>query len=264
MGKNKNNKSNKSNKSNRSNSNMSNEDFDKILADFAQSNLNDQTNLSNQTKSPLEAGLEVKNKEMIRKKLKDAINMKSQLRSLPSRKDIAEQTTELKKMMKHPKMTQEILKLYGEAIAYDPKTVIPKPLDIFADVEKHRALYYQYILNIIKEMKENNTHIIHLGMLLENPYARYMSKCIGCPLNPFEKNKKSNEVVSEEQMKKELEAQANQTNQTNQADQTNDSDDEIPELVADEEPDTQLESNVAKSIAEIELSNADDKLVSSA
>jgi hypothetical protein len=51
-------------------------------------------------------------------------------------------------------------------------------------------------------MRTNNTHIVHLNMLLDNPYARYMSKCIGCPLNPF--NKKQSGVVSEEQMKKEL------------------------------------------------------------
>jgi hypothetical protein len=160
--------------------------FDKILSEFKTENIIE-ANSTTLKKTPLAEALDSKKKEDTKNKLRNAINMKTQMRNMPSKKMIDEQTDELKKMMKHPKMNQHILDLYGKAIAYDPKNKLPKPTDIFSNTEHFKAEYYQYILGLIKTMKEKNLPIVQLDHILDNPYGHYMSACIGCPLNPFNK-----------------------------------------------------------------------------
>jgi hypothetical protein len=147
-------------------------------------------------KTPLAKSLDNKKKEDLKNKLKDRVYMKAQMRNAPAKKIINEQTEIMKQMMKHPKMTQEILGLYGNAIAYNPKTKIPSPLDIFNDIDKYQTEYYQYILELLNVVKEQKLNINALDNLLDNPYSHYISKCIGCAVNPFKKSQQElfNEV----------------------------------------------------------------------
>jgi len=165
-------------------------EFDKMLREF--SKLDKLNNVVTEEKTPLAQALDDKKKDETRKKLKNAIYMKTQMRNMPPKKMIDEQTEELKNMMKHPRMNQEILQLYGKAIAYDPKTSIPKPTDIFDNLDHYMVEYYQYIRGLIKTMQEANISISKLDTILDNPYGKYMSCCLGCPLNPFKNSKNSN------------------------------------------------------------------------
>jgi len=98
--------------------------------------------------------------------------------------------------MKHPKMNERILKLYGEAIMYDPVKSLPKPTDIFDNHEQYKTEYYQYIYNLLNNIKEKRLNINELNTMLENPYGRYMSACLECPLNPFNKQSKNENTTS--------------------------------------------------------------------
>ena len=124
-------------------------------------------------------------REELRKKLYGTINAKKQIRSTTSRKEIKEQTTILKDIMKHPQMNPELLKLYGKAIEFNPTKKLPTPLDIFNNTNNYKVVYYQYIHEMIKELKEKNIGMDKLNDYLDNPYSHYMAKCIGCPINPF-------------------------------------------------------------------------------
>ena len=136
-------------------------------------------------KTPLASSLDLTKKNEIKNKLKNNILAKNQMRHMPSKKKINEQTDEIKQMFSHPKMNQNILELYANAIAYNPKQSLAKPTDIFNNTEHYKAEYYQYILGLIKTMKEQNININQLDNILNNPYGLYMSNCIGCDINPF-------------------------------------------------------------------------------
>lgn len=138
--------------------------------------------------TPLDDSIANKKREELRAKLREKISNKSQQRSVHSHQLIKEQTEEVKQMMKHPKMNNNILKLYGEAIAYNPVKTLAKPTEIFEKKDEFKTEYYQYILSLLKQVKEQNLDLSHLDKLLDNPYSRYMSTCLECPINPFKKN----------------------------------------------------------------------------
>jgi len=149
-------------------------------------------------KSPLEKNIDEAKKNANKEKLHNAIYMKYQKRGAPPKKEIETQENLLKEMMKHPKMTTEILNLYGKAIAYNPSKTLPNPVEIFDNDEKYRIEYYQYILGIIDNMKQQKKDIKFLSKILDNPYGHYMSKCLNCLLNPFDKinmNRENNTVI---------------------------------------------------------------------
>lgn len=131
--------------------------------------------------------IENDSKKQLKIKLKNAILQKNNKRFLPNKKYINEQTEKIQAMMKHPKMTQEILELYAKVISIDMSKPVPSPIEIFDNIESYKKIYYQYILGILNKMKEDKLDISKLDSLLDNPYGQYMSKCIGCPLNPFNK-----------------------------------------------------------------------------
>jgi hypothetical protein len=142
--------------------------------------------------SPLEQSLNNAKKEETKKKIRNAIYMKRQMRCMPSKREIETQKDLLNQMMKHPKMTNEILQLYGKAIEYNPAKTLPTPLEIFDNDEQYRIQYYQYVLGIVDSLKEKNeTDIKILNKILDNPYGHYMSKCLGCSLNPLDKKTNS-------------------------------------------------------------------------
>ena len=105
----------------------------------------------------------------------------------PDKKIINEQTANIQNMMKHPKMTQQILELYGKAVASDLAKTLPTPVEIFDNTEQYKKQYYQYILELLNKIKQEKLNISNLDKLLDNPYGHYMSKCLDCPLNPFNK-----------------------------------------------------------------------------
>lgn len=151
-------------------------------------------NANSNEKSPLEQNLDKLNNLEKKKKLRAAINMKQQMRGMVSKKEIDTQEKLLKEMMQHPKMSNEILHLYGKAIEYNPTKTLPNPVEIFDNDEKYRVEYYQYILSIIDSFKEQKKDIKFLNKVLDNPYGHYMSKCLNCPLNPFDKTNKTNKT----------------------------------------------------------------------
>jgi hypothetical protein len=217
---------------------MSNKEFEQILNEFAKENKIDENNTSpTNGKTPLAESLDTKKKEETRQKLRNAIYMKSQMRNMPSKKKINEETNELKKMMKHPKMNQRILDLYGQAIAYDPKTTLPKPTDILDNSDQYMVEYYQYIRGLIKSMKETNVSISKLDSILDNPYGRYMSACLGCPLNPFKASNSTNITNSESVKNLDLD------------------DNNVPELVSTDYSETDIKTN------ESDLSNISEEEV---
>jgi hypothetical protein len=137
--------------------------------------------------TPLDNSIINNNKDNLRAKLRAKINNKTEQRSIHSQKVIKEQTEEVKKMIKHPKVNDKILKLYTNALAYNISKSLPNPVEIFNKQENYKAEYYQYILSLLKQIKEQNLDIIHLDKLLDNPYSIYMSSCLECPINPFRK-----------------------------------------------------------------------------
>jgi hypothetical protein len=139
-------------------------------------------------KTPLEKSIDDAHRKELKTKLRNAILIKRQMRLTPSKKVLSEQADKLKNIMNHPKMNQQILEAYMAALGYNPKVQLPSPVEIFDNIEHHKIEYYQYILSLVKIMKEKNIPLSRLDKLLDNPYAKYMSLCIGCLLNPFNKS----------------------------------------------------------------------------
>ena len=191
----KNNKS-KNTKSHNKQSSKSHDDDMAFLDAYIEENKRIESQISEKQKSPLEKSLEEAKKNENRDKLRKAIYMKQQMRGMPSKKEIQTQQDLLNEMMKHPKMTNEILQLYGKAIEYNPTKTLPSPVEIFDNDEKFRIEYYQYIIGIIDSLKEQKKDIKFLNRILDNPYGHYMSKCLGCPLNPFDKTQSTQQNQS--------------------------------------------------------------------
>jgi hypothetical protein len=162
------------------------EDDFKIIEEFAELNRKEALLINQQT--PLCKQLDQLKKKTLKNKVRNAINKKNLERNPPSKKEIQEQEQEIRNMLNHPKMTQEILELYISAIGYSQKQTIAKPTEIFDNTDYYKKEYYQYIINILNTIKENDLNIKSLNRMLDNPYGNYMSKCLNCPLNPFNKN----------------------------------------------------------------------------
>jgi hypothetical protein len=114
------------------------------------------------TLSPLEQNLNNAKKEEIKTKMRNPIYMKQQIRCTPSKREIQTQQDLLNQMMKHPKMTNEILQFYGKAIEYMPAKILPTPIEIFDNVDKYKKLYYNYIMQLLQTIKANNQSIEQL------------------------------------------------------------------------------------------------------
>jgi hypothetical protein len=163
-----------------------NKDEDNLLNMYIEENKNIKSDTPIST--PCAKLLEDSKKKQLQLKLKTAIQSKNNLRYRPDKKLMSEQTESVKNMMKHPKMNQHILELYAKAVTVDLTKTLPNPIEIFDDTNKYKKLYYQYILELLNKMKEDKLDIKYLDKLLDNPYGHYMSKCLDCPLNPFNKN----------------------------------------------------------------------------
>jgi len=141
------------------------------------------------TKSPLEINLEERKRNENKTKLRNAILMKREIRNMIKKEDIEEQQQIITDMFKHPKMSNHLLTAYCKAIEYNPAKQLPNPVEIFNNEEKYKIEYYQYILQIIKNLKEENKDSKQLNKILDNPYSYYMSQCLHIPINPFYKKK---------------------------------------------------------------------------
>ena len=166
--------------------NLSMDEFNKILNEFTESTNNIENKISDDI-TPLSKALTVNKKNELKSKLRNNIILKNNIRNGGLNKEVVNQTNELKKMMKHPKMNEKILKLYGDAIIYNPQKSIPKPTDIFDNPDLYKLEYYQYIYNLLNYINENKLDINQLNKILENPYSIYMTTCLELPLNPFNK-----------------------------------------------------------------------------
>lgn len=192
----------KSTKKNNNNKikNTDEDDF-KIIEEFAELNrkealLINKKNISDCDKgvTPLSQKLDQLKKNNLKNKIKNAITDKNLERNILSRKEKEEkeketqkQEQEIRNILNHPQITKEIIELYLSAIEYSPKQNIPQPIEIFDNTEYYKKEYYQYIISILNVIKEQKLNINSLNRMLDNPYGKYMSKCLNCPLNPFNK-----------------------------------------------------------------------------
>lgn len=162
--------------------------FNQSDDDFLDQCIEENKNIkSDDIQTPLSSKLDELKKKQLKSKLRNAINNKNQTLLQPSKQIIKEQTENIKNLMKHPKMTQQILELYANAAKADLSKTLPTPIEIFDDPNKYKQLYYQYILGLLNIIKEKNLDISYLDKLLDNPYGHYVTKCLECPLNPFKK-----------------------------------------------------------------------------
>ena len=158
---------------------------DELLNKYIEENKNIKLNTNLST--PFADKLNDVKKQQLKLKLKNAINKKNKSMFQPTKEIIKEQTENIKNLMKHPKMTQQILELYAKAAGADLTKTLPTPIEIFDNPDKYKKLYYQYILELLNKIKEDNLDISYLDKLLDNPYGYYITKCLDCPLNPFKK-----------------------------------------------------------------------------
>jgi hypothetical protein len=164
----------------------SSDDFDLIISEFK---LKDDIDLIN-TKPVDVISSNTNNRELLANKLKLKIMTKQQTRSVLNSTQMTqmeETKKELTDMLKHPKINKEILILYAKAIEKNPTQSIPTPIEIVNNINKYKAIYYEYIRNLLKSMMDKKISLVHMDRLLDIPYGHYMSTCIGCPLNPFSK-----------------------------------------------------------------------------
>jgi len=165
------------------NKNKQNIDDNKLL-DFY---INENNNLKKITQ-PSDKLNDVK-KQQLSIKLKNTIKQKKNIRFRPDTKNINEQLGEIQHMMKHPKMSNHILELYGKAMASNVTMKLATPIEIFNNIDTYKKQYYKYILELLNKIKQEKLDLLYLDTLLDNPYGHYMSKCLDCPLNPFTKSK---------------------------------------------------------------------------
>ena len=163
-------------------------DEDNLLNHYILQNQQNTNNISEvESITPCAANLELTKKKQLRIKLKNVIQQKNNMRYKPDKKILNEQTDHINAMMKHPKMTQQILELYATALAVDISKTLPTPIEIFDNKELYLKNYYQYIIELLTKIKDEKLNINCLDKLLDNPYGHYMTKCLECPLNPFKK-----------------------------------------------------------------------------
>jgi len=156
---------------------------DDLINSYIEENKKITLNITKPTTQPIQPN---QNKEL-KQKLKTTIKQKNKARYTPDKATLNEQNEQLKAFIKHPKMTTQILQLYLNAVSTDSDKQIPNPIEIFDNVDKYKKLYYNYIMQLLQTIKANNQSIEQLDKLLDNPFAHYLSKCIDCPLNPFNK-----------------------------------------------------------------------------
>lgn len=157
-------------------------DDDKILDYYIQQN-----SITTPTPTPTSTPIIDSSKKQLKQKLKNAILQKNTTRFPIYKKQCAEKTEELNQMLKHPKMNKNILELYAKAIASNFKSDIPTPIQIFDNKDHYLKIYYQYIIGLLNIIKEKQLSLSSLDKLLDTPYCHYLSKCLECPLNPFNK-----------------------------------------------------------------------------
>jgi hypothetical protein len=172
--------------------------LDQYLKSQKESQKSQTSKNSEQEKTPLAQKLDDISRDDLKKRLHAKQFLTKQMRSMPARKEVEEQQKKLAEMMKHPRMTPEILQLYGKAIEYNPTKTLPTPIEIFDDSNKYKTEYFQYILSIVETFKKAHKDIGLLQKVLDNPYGHYMSKCLGIPLNPFDKHANLSRVVNKE------------------------------------------------------------------
>ncbi len=165
----------------------------RIIDSVNKSNNEKQKSKNNQIEDKIKSNNQLsdddKKKAELKQKLRSKINAKKHASILP-KSEIDKQKNNIMQMINNPKITPHMLKLYIEAIAFNPELSIPSPLDILNDREKHLKEYYEYILAVAKSMKANGVPVSDLDKALDNPFGYYMSTCLECKINPFSKSKK--------------------------------------------------------------------------
>ena len=129
------------------------------------------------------------NRELLRQKLREKINNKKSNRNQPNLKQLKKTKEEYNNLLKDQRVTPEMLNLYTNAFRKYTNNKIPKPNEILDNCEKYKDEYGKYILNIIKNAKEEKLGIAEIKLLLNNEYSEYLTHMLGIPKFPDFLNK---------------------------------------------------------------------------
>jgi hypothetical protein len=129
------------------------------------------------------------NRELLRQKLREKINNKKSNRNQPNLKQLKKTKEEYNNLLKDQRVTPEMLNLYTNAFRKYTNNKIPKPNEILDNCEKYKDEYGKYILNIIKNAKEEKLGIAEIKLLLNNEYSEYLTHMLGIPKLPDFLNK---------------------------------------------------------------------------
>lgn len=130
----------------------------------------------------------MKHREELRQKLRAKINEKSHAHSVPSAREARQIKKEVNKeyndMKNDPRVTPEMLELYGQALFEYPKSNIPNPKTVLDNPDKYRREYGSFVLNIINQAKEKGWATELVKSMLNNGYTRYITHVLNLPALP--------------------------------------------------------------------------------
>lgn len=129
------------------------------------------------------------NRELLRQKLREKINNKKSNRNQPNLKQLKKTKEEYNNLLKDQRVTPEMLNLYTNAFSKYTNNKIPKPNEILDNCKKYKDEYSKYVLNIIKNAKEEKLGITEIKLLLNNEYSEYLTHMLGIPKIPDFLNK---------------------------------------------------------------------------
>lgn len=125
-------------------------------------------------------------REELRRKLRQKINEKRQKQ--PSRQEIHRMkkdiNKEFKEVMSDPRVTEEMLNLYTDAMREFPKSNMPNPKTVLDDPDKYKQEYGKYVLNIMEQAKKESWGLDVVKSMLSNSYTKYMTHVLELPKIP--------------------------------------------------------------------------------
>lgn len=125
-------------------------------------------------------------REVLRQKLRQKI--KEKRINQPTLKEKNKIKKEFKKeyneLTNDPRITQEMLLDYTQALLKFPNINIGTPKMILDDQEKYKKEYSNYVLTIIEKAKENKWNINTIKSMMNNEYTKYLTKILNLPEIP--------------------------------------------------------------------------------
>lgn len=86
-------------------------------------------------------------------------------------------------------LTTEIIELYYlNKLTFDNNNSIPLPYEIYSNKKLFSGVYNDFLNNFLNKIKDfsEEQKIKEIKFLFDNSYCKYMTKCLGISINPFE------------------------------------------------------------------------------